>query len=412
MILRQKIYDFLRWSEKYTGTDMIYLAKGGSWVISGSAIASLLGISVMVIFDRFISKEIFGTYQYILSMAAIIGIFSLPGIDTALIRTVAKGNEKILIACFRKKVKWGLIGSLISVSIAFWYFLQQNFELGILFLIISFFLPFINSLLIFLIFWNGKKRFDIQNKYYIFYSLIATFILILIIILTKNLVFIVFGYFSAFTLAGIIFYRLTVKKISNEKEDKETIPFGKHLTLMNAIHTLSGYIDKVILWKFLGPIAVAIFIFAEKPVQKFQGLFPISSLALPKLSQSNIKKTKKDLFRKFLKLFLFIGLAVLAYILISPFLFKILFPAYPESVLFSQVLSLVVLFVPFTLLSASLLTEMKKKELYLIQTITPLSKIILFIILIPLLQIWGVVISILISQTLNGALTLYFFRKI
>lgn len=412
MKIKQKIYNFLKWSERYTGTDMIYLFKGGSWLIFGKVVEIFAGLGIMVAFANLVSKEVFGTYQYILSIAAIISIFSLPGIDTALTRTIAKGNEKMLIPCFKEKVKWGSIGGLISLFVAFWYFFQQNPELGFSFLIVALFLPFINAFLIYLSFWQGKKRFDIQNKYYIFYNLLAAFLLILAIILTKNLIWIVLGYFLSFTLAGAIFYKLTIIKITDGEKDKETISFGKHLTLMGTAATLSAYIDKIILWKLLGPIAVAVYAFAERPVSKIQGLIPISSLALPKLSQKNIREIKKELFKKFLKLFLVSVLAVLAYILFCPYFYKIFFPAYLDSIPYSQFLALILIFSPFILLSTSFLAEMKKKELYILNFATPILKIVLLLILIPFLGIRGIICSVLASQALNGILTLYFFKKI
>ena len=412
MILRQKIYDFLRWSEKYTGTDMIYLVRGGSWLTFGKAVEALSGLGIMVLFGFLISKETFGAYQYILSIAAIVGIFSLYGIDTALIRTVARGNEKMLVPCFKTKLKWGSIGGLISLIISFWYFSQQNFQLGLSFLIVALSLPFINALLVSFSFWQGKKRFDVHNKYYIFYCLLSAFLLAAAIVLTKNLPWLVLGHFLGFAVAGFIIYKLTVKNISQGEEEKETISFGKHLTLMNAAVIISTYIDKIIIWKFLGPISVAIYTFAERPVLKFKNLAPISALALPKLSQSNIKEIKKGLLKKFLKLFSVAGLLALIYILICPYIFKIIFPEYLNSIIFSQVLAIILIFSPFDLLSTSFLAAMKKKELYLIQTVAPILKIILFLILIPLFQIWGAVFSVLISQTLNGLLILYFFLKI
>ena len=422
MKIKEKIYEFLRWLERYTGTDMVYLAKSGSWLISGSIVSTLAGLGIMVAFDHLVSKEVFGIYQYILSIAGILAIFSLPGIDAALIRTVAKGNEKMIIPCFKEKVKWGAIGGLISLFIAFWYLFQQNFELGFSFLIVALFLPLINSFLVYLSFWQGKKRFDIQNKYYIFYNIIVAFLLVLIIILTKNLILIILCHFLALALAGAIFYKLTIKKISNgeprtttsciRSKEKETISFGKHLTLMQTIATFSTYIDKIILWKLLGPISVAVYAFAERPVLKFQEIIPIHALALPKLSQSNIKEIKKELLKKFLKLFLVAALATLVYILLCPYLYKIFFPAYMDSIQYSQFLALILIFSPFLLLSTSFLAEMRKKELYILNLTTPILKIVLLLIFIPLFGIWGIIYSVLISQTFNGILTLYFFKKI
>ena len=38
--IRNKAYNVLRWSEKYTKTDMLYLAKGGSWFTVGQVVSS------------------------------------------------------------------------------------------------------------------------------------------------------------------------------------------------------------------------------------------------------------------------------------------------------------------------------------------------------------------------------------
>lgn len=412
MNFREKILQLLRWLEKYTGTDMVYLAKGGIWWTGGRFLTSLCGLSILVAFGRFTSKEIFGAYQYILSMAAIFSIFSLPGIDTALIRTVAKGNEQMFFSCFKEKMKWGTIGSLLSLLVALWYFFQKNLQLAISFLIVAIFLPFINSFLLYFSFWQGKKRFDIQNKYFVLHNFLGAFLTIFSILVTKNLIWILLGYFFGFTLAEAIFFKLTTKKISDGKKENETIPFGRHLTVMGAVATVSAHIDKIIIWKLLGPASVAIFSFAERPVLRAQELIPISALALPKLSQKNIREIKKAVFKKFLKLFYLASFLVFLYLLFSPYFYKIFFPSYLDSIPYTQILSLILFFTPFSLLGASFLAEVRKKELYLLSFLVPTFKILLFFVLIPFFGIWGAVYSVIASQIFGGLLTLYFYKKL
>ncbi|MGB9743302.1 MAG: oligosaccharide flippase family protein [Minisyncoccales bacterium] len=412
MEIKQKIYNFLKWTEKYAGTDMIYLAQGGFWLTFGKIFEIILGLGLMIVFARFLPKEVFGAYQYILSLTAIIGIFSMSGINTALIRTVAKGNERMFWPCFVVRLKWAFLGSLTALLIAGWYGWQQNWQLALCFLIVAIFLPFINSLTIFLVFWQGKKRFDLQNKYFIFYNLLGAGLLILTILLTKNLVLIVFTYFFAFTLAGAIFFFLTKKEATAGEIEKETIPYGQHLTAMSVIGSLAAYLDKVILWQLVGPIAVAIYTFAERPILKLQELLPISSLALPKLSERNVREIKKRLLEKFFKLFLLAAGLILIYISLCPYLFKLLFPAYLNSVFYSQTLALILIFSPFYLLSAALTAEMRKKELYILNFVTPTLKILLLLTLIPLLGIWGIIYANLTANLFNSILIFYFFKKI
>jgi O-antigen/teichoic acid export membrane protein len=175
---------------------------------------------------------------------------------------------------------------------------------------------------------------------------------------------------------------------------------------------IASYIDKVMLWQFLGPASIAIYYLAEKPVGKIKDFIPVYNLSLPKLSQKNIKEIKNVILDKFYKLFLITSLVVIIYITVSPIVFKILFKTYTDSILYSQILSLTILTVPFTLLTASFTAELRKKELYLINFITPISKIISFMLLIPFLGIWGLVISNLISNAIHNLLTIYFFKRI
>ncbi|MDI6591331.1 MAG: oligosaccharide flippase family protein [Patescibacteria group bacterium] len=398
--------------EKYIEIDMVYVAKGGFWWLLGRICIFLITLGTMAAFANLVSKETYGAYRYILSVMGILAIFTLPGMDTALIRAVAKGYEKMIFPCAKSKFFWALIGSGICFIISIWYFFYQNFPLGISFLIAGIFLPFYNTFSLFLYFWQGKKRFDIQSQYLILYYLLITLVLIPVIFLTDNLILIVFVYFLAQTLFGAIFFKLTLRKISNQNEEKETVSFGKHLTLMGSAVLLGEGIDKIIIWHFLGSVAVAIYSFAQIPILRIRELIPIFPLALPKLSEKNLKEIKKGIFEKFLKLFFFSIPFALFFILISPYLYKILFPAYSESIPYFQVLSLILILAPFSLLGTSLVAEMKKKELYIIQFATPFLQIILFLVLIPFYGIWGAIFAILISQIFNGGLVLYFFKKI
>ena len=88
--IRNKIYKILRSSEKYLGTDMIYIAKGSSWLFLSQIVLGLISFLTLLIFSYFLPKEVFGTYRYVLSFVSILAIFALPGINTAINRTIAR----------------------------------------------------------------------------------------------------------------------------------------------------------------------------------------------------------------------------------------------------------------------------------------------------------------------------------
>jgi O-antigen/teichoic acid export membrane protein len=415
MKLKEKIYQFLRWLQNYTKTDMVYVVENSFWWIFGRIFSFLASFLILMAFARFATKEVYGAYQYIISMFGMISLIFLPGLDTALVRSIAKQKEKTFFLCEKEKLKFGVFALLVFCAISFWYFFHKNFELAISFFVAGIFSIPLAVFSLYSAFWQGKKRFDLQNKYFVLHNLLAALILISLIIFSQKITLIVFGYFFGFTFATFLFWILTRKKINKEgEEDKEAIPFGKHLTIMAIPVAISSQIDNVILWQFKGPAQVAIYAYALRLVERISELIPFSALAFPKMAEKNLKANgvKKSIFDKFLKLFWFSIPFTILYILFCPIFFKIFFPAYKESVIYSQILALILVFSPFSFLVTAILAEAKKRELYILNFAPQILKIILFFVLIPIFGIWGGVFSILISQIFFSILTLHFFHKL
>src|SRR3990167_10664736 len=92
--VRGRLYRFLRWSERYTKTDMVYLASGGFWLVLGQIIFALSAFILAVAFANLVPQATYGTYKNLTSMAAMFAIFSLPGMAVAVTRASAQGNEQ------------------------------------------------------------------------------------------------------------------------------------------------------------------------------------------------------------------------------------------------------------------------------------------------------------------------------
>lgn len=411
--MKDRVSSFLRWSQKYTRTDMAYVIKGGFWLTFSRAAVSTVSFLTMVVFAHFLSKENYGTYQFVVSGLGLFSIFTLSGINTSLVKSIAQRKEGSFRPAVKEKMKWGLIGTFLSLGLAGWYFLHGNNLLTMAFLMVAIFVPFKETFSVFAAFWTGRKKFDPQAKYQAISATLSAIVLIPTIYLTDNVIVIVAVFLAGHTFFDWLFYRKTISQLSNDEQDPTTISFGKNLTLMNALSTAAGYLDKIIVWQFLGAAPVAIYTFAQLPIQKITNLLPISVLSLPKLSENKIdKKRKKGIISKFLWLSIFTISAAMVLALIAPFLYKLIFPRYIESIKYFQALSALIALSPFLLLNATLIAEMKEKALYIINTGVPLIKIILFFIFIPHFEIWGIIVAILISEILRGLLTLHFFLKI
>src|SRR3989344_4009783 len=126
---RERLYRFLRWSERYTKTDMVYLASGGFWLALGETVSAPSTFILAVAFASLVPPETYGAYKYLTSMAAMFAIFSLPGMGVAVTRASAQGNEHVIHSATRSRILFSLIGTVVALVGSGWYWIHHNNEL-------------------------------------------------------------------------------------------------------------------------------------------------------------------------------------------------------------------------------------------------------------------------------------------
>jgi O-antigen/teichoic acid export membrane protein len=381
-MFKSSIYSLLRKIEKYAQTDMVYLAKGSFWLTLRQVITSSSSFLLAIAFANLLPKETYGIYKYVLSVASILAIPTLSEMGTAITQAVARGYEGSLVPALKTKIQWGLLGGLASLILSGYYYLKGNTNLTISFLISAIFLPFMDSFGIYYSLLQGRKIFDVFTRYLIINHIIVNFALVIILFLTKNLFLILFSYFFLWTLVRFIFFKITLKKFfPNNNQDPKTIAYGKHLSLIGVISTIATYLDKLLIFHYLDATQVAIYSVAIAPIEQIKGLFKnVNALALPKFSEKSKDKIKKTILSKIFKMFLITLPIILAYIVFSPFIFKLFFPEYLASIRFSQFFSLTILTMPSMILYTLLQAQRAKKELFFFNFLSSIIQIILLFI--------------------------------
>lgn len=403
--VRDRLYRFLRWSERYTKTDMVYLASGGFWLVLGQAVATLSTFVLAIAFANLVSQTTYGTYKYLTSIAALFAIFSLPGMAVAVTRASAQGKERVIHSATRFRVLFSLIGAAVALLGSGWYWIHNNNELALGLLIIAATLPVLDTTTTYLSYLAGKRRFDMQLKYTAITQAISVAVLVAALYLTDSLLIILLAYFVPLATTRTVFYFKTAHTIPPQNEDgadRETRAYGLHLTVMSVLGTVASQVDKVLLWQFLGPAQVAIYTFAMAMPEQFKGpLKGIGDVAFSKFAA----QTPEEIRRAFPLLWRKLGLYALglfgisiAYIIAAPYLFGFLFPQYIDSVLYSQIFALSLITGVSSIASAILAAQKKIVVQYVITTIQPLISIALFLTLIPLFGVMGAVIAFVVSR--------------
>ena len=416
--LKSKLYNLLRKSEKYAKTDMVYFARGSFWLTLGQIISSASSFLLALAFANFLPKETFGVYKYVLSIVGILTITTLPGMSTTVTQAIARGYEGSFIPALKIKIHWGIFGSLISLGLAGYYYFQGNVDLTLSFIIVAVFLPLMDNFMLYDSLLVGKKLFNVSTKYGITSQIIATATMAGALFFTENLFVVLLAYFASWTILRYIFLKITLKKFRlNNEEDSKTITYGKHLSFIGIIGNIATYLDRLLIFHYLGAAEVAIYSIAVAPTDQIKNLFKnIPTLAMPKLAQRTFKEIDSMLYKRLFYLFLGGVIIAGAYSALAPYFFKIFFPKYMEAVFYSQLFSVTLaLRLPLSLISTvtqSKITLIPKRMLYWANTIPSIVLIISLYSLTKPFGINGVIISRIMLLIVSLATTFYVIKTL
>lgn len=407
-------YNFLRWTEKWTKTDMVYLSKGGFWLSIGQVVSTLSGFLLSLAFANLIPIEVNGKYSYIISLSGFFSIASLGGMQTAINRASAQNLDGTLKQGMYISFKYGLLGSLASIAIAIYYYFNDNISLTFSFLIMAFFAPYLGSLNSYSSFLSGKKEFKLTTIINILKTLLILLLTSAFLYLTDNVLILILAYFSIRAVFDIILTWYTIKnKVNNDNFTKESLSFGKHMSLMSIIEMIADRIDKILIWHYLGGVQLAIYSYAMAPVNQIQGavMKNISGLVTPKLAENSISHIKKSLPAKIWKLIFIVAIIALTYFIMAPFFYKTFFPQYTAAINYSRLYLITIIFMPLGLLNSVLIAHGRKKELYTLSFSMSILKITLFLVLLPFYGVMGAISTILIVNLFGYSLLGYLFKK-
>lgn len=393
---------------------MVYLVKGSGWINLNTIVNNALLFLLAIAFANLLPKETYGVYRYILSVCSILLAVNLSGINTSAEKAVAQGYEGAVIDGYKTRIKWGLLAGLGAALVGVYYFVQGNPFLGKLFLIAAVFLPFFQSANIYSSYLLGKKRFKTHTKYRLIFNISHALFMLGAIFLTDNLLLIILVYFAGQALVNnSLLFNLLKKFRLNRKKDPQAITYGKHLSLMNVINIIASYVDRILIFHFAGAAQMAVYSFAILIPEQLKSFFGfIEILAFPKWSRAGSKEIKTSIRKKiFFSLSVSIIL-IIVYYFSAPFIYKIFFPQYEESIFLSRIFIFSFLNVAPTFIITALMAKARIKELYAFNIINPLLQITLIVIMGIYFGILGVVLARVSARIASSFVSLLFYKKI
>jgi O-antigen/teichoic acid export membrane protein len=171
---------------------------------------------------------------------------------------------------------------------------------------------------------------------------------------------------------------------------------------MNILAVSANHIDKILLFHFLGAVETAIYSIAiAMPGQINSMLKNIKVISRSKFTTRKLTDIEKN-FKKRLLMFLAVVIAVIvSYVLASPLVFKLLFPQYLDSIFYSQVFSISLLGSLAFVYTALLEAKKQVRKLYLFNTVSYGTQILLMVVMIPIWGLMGAVLAKVVGQIVS-----------
>ncbi len=263
----------LNYLSKKFGIDLNYFLPQGILVAGRFVVTTLITLLISVAFARLTSKETFGQYQYVLSIASLLSIFSLPGLNTAALRAFVEGDEHAIQRSVRYSFLGSLIASLILVVFGLYDSIHGQRMLGMAIALSGVFMPFFYAPNNWYLYYEGKLNFRSSTL-----RLIAANLILLIGILIGlkngfNLVGLVLLYFGLNATLTVYFYLEGKKKVTSPVTiSKLNINYAIRCTIQKFTGTLGENIQSVAVSTLFGFANLAIYQVAQSFVNAFVGL--------------------------------------------------------------------------------------------------------------------------------------------
>lgn len=363
----------------------------------------VFGLVSMYFLLKALSPELYGQYQFILTAVTLFTFFALSGSGNAIVQSVARGYPGTYKVLQFYSFLSSLVGAVILMFFSIWYYSSEQ-DANILhgFILAALLFPFSKGLLQWRSYKTGKKLFPSL----VFWEGITSFLINAGIIVG---VFLVPGNYIVpllvvFIIPGLINIYKTYERLIYLKGDNTceegSLKYSIQTTIYSFPTLLATHIEKILLFFFLSPSALAVFVLAQKIPELFRNLFQdLGAVLAPYLAERKSYSLKLD---KALKLFALVAglITIVISFTILPWLFRLLFdPTYYEAIPYMIAMMIsVVLGVHANLRYRFIRSQMDSKSIRDISLIIALTRILVAIICIPLYGLYGAVISIFVQQ--------------
>lgn len=301
-----------------------------------------MGLAATYFLARSLSKDDFGEYHMVLNSVGMLTIFALSGLNNSLMQAVARGYTGTYRATVPIAFASSSIGGIVLLIMGAWYLMQGEEPMGGALCIAAALFPFAHGLVQWKSIITGGESFgqllvhDGAISVITYGSIIGA-----VQLFPGNYVLPI-----VLTLAVPAFYNVVLTATNfrqippRSPVEQQNVRYGIKTTVYSGLGAIGSNIDRVLLFWFLSPTALAVFVAAGRLPDLLGGIMQdVSAVFAPRLAKHHSYTHRLD--RIFRLLSLLYGVVIVLFAFTGmPFVVTFLFgDNYAEAIPYAQALA-------------------------------------------------------------------------
>lgn len=379
-------------------------------------VQKILGLVSFYFLVRVLDQDEFGTYSFIISLVMAGAIFALSGMINAVMQSVARGYLGSYFRAVPVVFCVSFVGSAVFSGVAFMYYDPNDPQLYYGLLIAAALFPFASALKLWHGFVAGQEKFArfAQLEGTMFVLMHGGLVSACLLGVTEIPIFIsiIFGVQGMYNVAVLIWH-YGHRQREGEEFETGNLSYGIRTSLYDGIFVISEHLDKLLLFTVVSPANLAIYTIADRISELIRYLVnAIASVLSPKFARTDTYTLRLD---RMIKIFCIAFGAVcilFSFTLMPPLIIWLFGEGYAASIPIAQGLIVAGVFGNHATLQFRYIRSHMDEESYRHITIaTSLILITVSSIFIPLLGLWGAVLSMFLYRVMMALVIHNLIRK-
>ncbi len=398
-----------------TGVKMSTVIGQTSTVVLRQGIVMAMGILLNILLARFLTKEVYGQYNVILAVLGIAAVATLPGLNTVVLQSASRGEERFYNRALRVSFFAGVLAA-IGLLVAL-FLVPQWFGRGIdhnALVAAIIFLPFFSGLNAWDVFLTGKQDFRRSGTFAAIQAVLVTLVAGVTVLFSNSLFVVIVAYVGTISITNALFAYITSRSTTGSDRGNSGIVLGFHLTWTNFLPTISDYFDRILLGFYLGPVKVAEYVIATTITASVRSNGKtILNIMSPRIAARDIGDSSQVIKKNRLWILL-VGVMMAAFVwAVVPVVVPLFFgEEYRSVVTIAQWFGLTLIFMPINTILANLIVfDEQVAQNTLVLTLPVLARMVSYPFLLVRYELMGLVVAHIGGWVIMYLLAEFFVKR-